>query len=39
MIQRAFGVYLGKHELKDGPLRVLPVLDFLRKLSAGRVMR
>lgn len=33
------GVYTGAVELKDGPVRVLPVGRFLEELAAGRVLR
>jgi len=32
-----FGVYAGTIELKDGPLRILPVKRFLQELSSGHV--
>jgi predicted AAA+ superfamily ATPase len=38
-IDRGFGVYTGTAELKDGPLRVLPLLTFLKALAAGDVLR
>jgi predicted AAA+ superfamily ATPase len=38
-IDRGFGVYTGTAELKDGPLRVLPMLAFLKALAAGDVLR
>jgi predicted AAA+ superfamily ATPase len=38
-LRAGFGVYTGTVELKDGPLRVLPVKSFLRELSAGMVLR
>lgn len=34
-----FGVYTGTVELKDGPLRVLPLRQFLRALARGDVFR
>lgn len=39
IVRAGFGVYTGTAELKDGPLRVLPLKTFLRELSAGRVLR
>ena len=39
IVGAGFGVYTGTAELKDGPLRVLPVNVFLRELAAGRVLR
>ena len=36
-LQDGFGVYIGTTELKDGPVRVLPVRRFLDELSAGSV--
>jgi uncharacterized protein len=35
ILQSGFGVYNGTVELKDGPLRVLPLPRFLRLLAAG----
>ncbi len=37
-MQRAFGVYLGKERLMLGNALVLPLVDFLRELHAGRVL-
>jgi predicted AAA+ superfamily ATPase len=37
-VERGFGVYLGARELKDGPVRVLPLGTFLRSLCAGRIL-
>ena len=34
-----FGVYTGGVELKDGPLRVLPVKKFLAELARGNVLQ
>jgi uncharacterized protein len=36
--QNCFGVYLGDLPLQDGPIRVLPVHEFLNELSAGEVL-
>jgi len=38
-LQAGFGVYNGRVELKDGPLRVLPLKGFLSELSAGSVLQ
>jgi predicted AAA+ superfamily ATPase len=38
VVQRGFGVYTGTAELKDGPLRVLPLDRFLKALSSGDVL-
>ena len=38
VVQSGFGVYTGTAELKDGPLRVLPLRKFLRELAAGNVL-
>jgi predicted AAA+ superfamily ATPase len=38
MIHSGFGVYSGKAELKDGPLRILPLKKFLKELSAGNIL-
>lgn len=37
-LKRCFGVYLGDRELKDGAIRVLPLVAFLRRLNAGDVI-
>jgi predicted AAA+ superfamily ATPase len=39
IVQSGFGVYAGTVELKDGPLRVLPLRKFLTELAAGHVLR
>ena len=39
VVRAGFGVYTGTAELKDGPLRVLPLRMFLRELSSGKVLR
>ena len=38
VVQAGYGVYTGTAELKDGPLRVLPLSRFLRALSTGHVL-
>ncbi|MBI5487569.1 MAG: ATP-binding protein [Deltaproteobacteria bacterium] len=38
-ITRCFGVYLGDLELRDGPIVVLPFVEFTRRLAAGKVLR
>ena len=37
-LRRAFGVYLGREALRDGPIHVLPLRQFLDQLEAGRVL-
>ena len=37
-IRRAYGVYLGDRPMRDGAVRVLPIADFLRELTGGRVL-
>ena len=39
VVRACFGVYLGEHALRDGPIAVLPLHEFLRELAAGRVLR
>jgi hypothetical protein len=34
-IQTGFGVYIGTVELKDCPLRVLPLQRFFKRLAEG----
>jgi hypothetical protein len=38
VVQAGFGVYTGTTELKDGPLRVFPLKQFLKELSSGKVL-
>jgi len=37
VVQHAHGVYTGTSERKDGPVRVWPVLTFLRALAKGSI--
>jgi len=39
VVQRAFGVYLGREALKRKNVDVLPLVEFLRRLAAGDVLR
>jgi predicted AAA+ superfamily ATPase len=38
VLTRAHGVYTGTAERKDGPVRVWPVLSFLRELTKGTIL-
>jgi predicted AAA+ superfamily ATPase len=38
VVQKAFGVYLGREALKKGKLEILPLEGFLRRLEAGKVL-
>jgi uncharacterized protein len=38
LLSHCFGVYLGDRALQDGPVTVLPYLDFVRALAAGKVL-
>ncbi len=38
IVKSGFGVYAGAAELKDGPLRVLPLKRFLKELAARDVL-
>ena len=38
IVQPGFGVYTGGAELKDGPLRVLPLTKFLKELATGYIL-
>ena len=38
IVGKGFGVYTGTVELKDGPLRVLPLRTFLERLAKGDVL-
>jgi predicted AAA+ superfamily ATPase len=37
-LQAAYGIYLGDTELKDGPIRVLPIRRFLKELASGSIL-
>ncbi|OFV87769.1 MAG: hypothetical protein A3J75_03240 [Acidobacteria bacterium RBG_16_68_9] len=37
-IRRAFGVYLGREALRDGPVDVLPLRQFVQRLASGTVL-
>jgi len=37
-LAKCFGVYGGDDRLKDGPVLVLPVIDFMRELASGRIL-
>lgn len=39
IVQSGVGVYTGTVELKDGPLRVLPIGAFLKELAVGNILR
>lgn len=39
VVQRAFGVYLGREALKRKGVDVLPLVEFLRRLAVGEVLR
>lgn len=38
VLDSAHGVYTGEVPLRDGPLHVWPVREFLRRLSGGEVI-
>jgi hypothetical protein len=38
VLKAGHGVYTGSVELKDGPLRIWPILRFLRALAMGDVL-
>lgn len=38
VVQRAFGVYLGREALKRNGVDVLPLVDFLKRLAGGDVL-
>jgi predicted AAA+ superfamily ATPase len=38
IVTACYGIYLGDVPLQDGPVRVLPVFEFLRELSKGRIL-
>jgi predicted AAA+ superfamily ATPase len=37
-LQAAYGVYTGDRELKDGPIRVLPIKRFLKELASANIL-
>jgi predicted AAA+ superfamily ATPase len=37
-LNAGYGVYTGSAELKDGPLRIWPIMRFLRELTAGNIL-
>ncbi len=37
MLESAYGIYLGDEVLKDGPVTVLPVREFMKRLSVGAI--
>jgi len=37
-INAAYGVYTGTVELKDGPLRILPLRHFFKELTSGNIL-
>ena len=37
-LESAWGVYLGQEVLQDGPVRILPVGDFLKLLCEGKIL-
>ncbi|MBL8898626.1 MAG: DUF4143 domain-containing protein [Planctomycetes bacterium] len=37
VVKQGFGVYLGDLELRDGPLRVLPLRRFLALVAEGEI--
>jgi len=39
VLTAAHGVYTGSAELKDGPLRIWPIMRFLQQLTEGSILR
>ncbi|MDO8596674.1 MAG: hypothetical protein Q7R45_08620 [Sulfuricaulis sp.] len=37
-LERAYGIYLGRDVLRDGPVEILPLQEFQRRLRAGRIL-
>jgi hypothetical protein len=37
-VQEGYGIYTGTSEIKDGPVRVLPLYRFLELLASGEVL-
>ncbi len=38
ILDSAHGVFMGEEPLRDGPVRVWPVKEFLRRLSSGEII-
>ncbi len=38
VIQKAWVVYLGEQRLQDGPVSVLPLVDFMKELAEGAIL-
>jgi predicted AAA+ superfamily ATPase len=38
IVQRAFGVYLGREAQRRGKLEILPLAEFMRRLTSGKVL-
>lgn len=38
VLKAGHGVYTGSMELKDGPLRIWPILRFIRALATGDIL-
>jgi predicted AAA+ superfamily ATPase len=38
VVQRAFGVYLGREAQRRGKLEILPLAEFMRRLTSGKVL-
>jgi hypothetical protein len=38
VVQRGFGIYLGKAPQRDGTLNALPLSDFLTQLHRGKIL-
>lgn len=38
VVQEGYGVYTGAADLKDGPIRVMPLYRFLSRLAAGEIL-
>jgi predicted AAA+ superfamily ATPase len=39
VLTAAHGVYTGSAELKDGPIRIWPIMRFLHELTEGSILR
>jgi hypothetical protein len=37
-LSSGYGIYAGTVELKDGPLRILPLKQFFKELTAGSLL-
>lgn len=37
-VKKCYGIYLGAERLKDGPVHILPIKEFMRELTQGKII-